>query len=1082
MNRLLHSFKCGARRIAGAFLGLTFGLALVLTFMTSMASMVFMAQPAQAYNHPEREWHVIDTPHFQLYYYAAVSETAAHIAYLAEKIYPQLRERYGRDLPLPVRIVFDDSFDPLNGAAYHDFNMITLEGITSTSDFRGVHNWQVDVLTHELAHLFSLRTSRVLGGLIPGLVVSALDAPSSRPFQIAATLFLPSELSPRWFAEGIAQLDSTHLGFDRWDSHREMLLRASFLEHGIYDLAAMGSLTDKNYLGSEKVYNQGFDFLRYLSTRFGEDTASRIAREAGTGMHWSFKTPLSKALGVDADVLFADWRADRQATYSAWLQTWGAQLYEGSPFLQEGFLTQNASISPDGRWLTFTGNEGADFPTGELFLLDLQTGEQKTLFRDVGSPAAWLPDGSAIIVSADGELTWNGYSWNDLYRISIPDGKTTRLTRMARAEAPHVSPDGQWLTASVGRDGRRDIAIWRMPLSMTPSSKTEPQLGEPRTLTRFVPGVEAARPRFSPDGEQIVFQVNVAQSSDIWMLRVTDATLTPLIDGPAEDISPVFLNAHTLAYISDARGAFDLYTLDLTDRTRRRWTTSLNGVFDPAFSAPASMTTPTESPLVKAPATKVELGNSLMTGGAVATFATSTGVTDVTTSPADLLTVAPSPTSFGEAFFSVYHDGGFVISQMTLDAVDAVELPALPPPDMSAFENARQEMTTPRTLTYPTRRYYFDALPLKLYPEFLLDNGSVRAGATLALSDVLGKHQIELEVLIGQNQDYHLSYTNRQWHPDIIMDLSRYVRRNQIISGLDATKLDFTFDAAMVATVFPFKRSQAVLLSATGKRIDFGYPVDRTLQRGFDYAAQWTFGILAPSRDNDINPTGGRIINLRGAHSHMRRFEIPLFGSTLDGYEVKDIFWTWTGEWTEYISIPGGGTIEAGVRGGYISHPVSLFDQFYLGGRLFFLRQGEFQSEKSFPGYEEFAIAGEKLALTSLAYRHPLWRGNVAMGPLKLASVFGQVFGNAGNALPHERPWSDFLALGDVTCPPSLPKCRLEQARRTGLLMDVGTELRLKSILFDAYAWNSFARVAYGIHEPDPGRRTRFYVGLGIGY
>ncbi len=968
--------------------------------------------PASAFNHPERSWRVLDTTHVSVYYYDGVTETAALIAEAVEDVYPRLAQRYGRELPTRVRIVFDDSFDPLNGAAYHDFGLVQLEGISSFSEFRGAHDWVRDVLTHELAHLFSLRQTRMLGGLVPGMVVSALDGPAERPFQIATTFFLPSELSPRWFAEGIAQIDSVALGFDRWDGYRDMLLRTAHLEGGLFTFAAMSSLSDKNYLGAEKVYNQGFDLLRYVTEAYGPDAAARVATAAGTRITWNFEAAIESALGVTAETVVAAWKADRSARYTAWLEQWAEQLYEGEPFAQAGFLTRNVSVSPDGRRVAYTGNEGADFPTGDLYVREVTGGEPRVIFGDVGAPAAWVPDGSAVVVSADRELTWDGYAVRDLYRISIPGGQVTRLTHRARADDPAISADGRWLAAAAGRDGRMDLHLWPLQADGT--------LGAPRALTRFAPGIEVRRPRFSPDGSRIVFGLNVGQSSDLWTVEVTTGTLTPITQGPADDVQPVFLDERRIAYVSDERGAFDLYVLDLADRSRRRLTTTVGGVFDPA----------------------------------------------------------PAP---GGWYYAVYHDGGFAVHRDARPVTLATEVGPLAPPDAAAFAQAVSTASRRYAFAQTGRRYVFDPLPVKAYPEFLLDDRSVRVGATVALSDVLSKHEFEVEALFGRDQDYHLGYVNRQWYPDFQIDVSRYVRRSEYVTGFGAGKMDFTFDVAMLAAVMPLGRTQAVMLAEVAKQIDFGYPVDRMLERGFEHMAQWMYYDLAPNADGDINPTGGRSIVLRGSNSWMRVFEIPPFGSVLDGREVRQRFWSGSLDYTEYLSLPADHTLELGLRLGAISQPVSLFDQMYLGGRIFFLRQGEFQTEKSFPGYEGFAIAGEKLGLLSAAWRFPLWQGQQPVGPLKLDSLFGQFFADAGNVLAHGQSWRDFLGASTLACPTARP-CLLGEGVRTGLLADAGAELRLKTLLFEAFPWNSFARVAYGFHEPDPGRRWRAYVGLGIGY
>ncbi len=968
--------------------------------------------PATAFNHPELDWRVYETEHFRIYHHDAVTESAARVAEIAEEVYSRLKEAYGRDLPLPVRIVFDDTFDPRNGAAYTAYRVVSIEGLSSSTEFRGTHDWLRDVTTHELAHLFSLGQSTMLGDLVPGLVVSGLDAPYGRDSQVAATLFLPAELTPRWFAEGIAQADSAALAFDRWDSHRDMLLRASVLEDGVFPFAEMAALSNKNYLEAEKVYNQGFGFLLYLNERFGPDTGARIAREAGRTFTTDFRKPMATVLGVDPEVVFAEYIDERRAVYRNWHDAWKPLLFDGEPVTDAGFLTGNVAVSPDGKYLAFTGNGTAEFSAGDLYLYEVETGKRRIVFSGVGSRPAWLPDSSAMIVSSDAEVTLDGYSYHDLFLLTV-DGKTTRLTRLARAEDPAVSADGKWVAASVGRDGRRNLTVW--PL-------VDGELGDPRTLTDFSPGVEAAAPAFSPDGARLVFTVNVDQSSDIWALALTDATVTPVTQGPAEDLTPLFLDDETLVYVSDGRKAFDVYTLHLPTRKTTRYTTTVGGAFSPS-------------------------------------------------------------TDGRRLYYTVYRDGGFGIYRSELDAETKPEDEPLPLPLEEVFARDHAVMTRRFAIEGTTRPYVFDPLPLKFYPEFLVSDGGARAGGTLAFGDVLGKHELELEVLFGQNQDYHLTYQNHQWYPDFIFDVSRYVRRDQLLRGIDeTTKLDFTFDAGMVGVWLPLGRSHGLFLSETAKRIDFGYPVDRTMQFAFEHAAEYNHYNLTPNASADINPTGGRTARLRAGYHVVRNFDVPFFGSILDGAWQRERYWSVEGEYTEFVSLPGDTTWEFGVRGGWLSDAVSSFDQLYLGGRIFFLRQGEFQSETGFPGYDDYAVAGEKLLLFHTAYRFPLWQGHAKAGALTADSVYLNLFSHAGNVLPNSASWADFFQRGKVTCPGSRDDCTLSVSETSGLLTDFGAELRMKTLFFDIYPWNSFVRAAYGFHEPRVERRLRLYVGLGIGY
>jgi len=144
------------------------------------------------------------------------------------------------------------------------------------------------------------------------------------------------------------------------------------------------------------------------------------------------------------------------------------------------------SFSPDGRWLAFTMFEPASVepmvkppkaPEGakwappfkvyddQVYRVDGQ-GYLKPGFTHVyvvpaegGTPRrvtsgdfnhgaySWIPDGSALIVSANRRPDWQREPQDtDLYRVSLADGVYTRLTeRYGPDDEPAVSPDGRYL-------------------------------------------------------------------------------------------------------------------------------------------------------------------------------------------------------------------------------------------------------------------------------------------------------------------------------------------------------------------------------------------------------------------------------------------------------------------------------------------------------------------------------------------------------------------------------------------------------------------------------------------------------------
>jgi dipeptidyl aminopeptidase/acylaminoacyl peptidase len=93
-----------------------------------------------------------------------------------------------------------------------------------------------------------------------------------------------------------------------------------------------------------------------------------------------------------------------------------------------------------------------------LFVLPADGGTPRQLTAgefDHGGDYAWLPDGSAIIVTANRDEDWEYQQRRDnLWRVSVEDGAMTRLsTRKGQESAPRPSPDGRRI-AYLGFDDR----------------------------------------------------------------------------------------------------------------------------------------------------------------------------------------------------------------------------------------------------------------------------------------------------------------------------------------------------------------------------------------------------------------------------------------------------------------------------------------------------------------------------------------------------------------------------------------------------------------------------------------------------
>ncbi|MFL3027604.1 MAG: hypothetical protein ACJZ1O_04875 [Candidatus Neomarinimicrobiota bacterium] len=137
----------------------------------SLISIVF----AQGYyNHSEIKWRTFETKNFQIHFYESTEGTAREGAFVAEKIYPFITDLYDFKPKEKTDIIFIDTDDISNGAAYYYDNKIMIWASPMDFELRGSHRWLQNVITHEFAHIVSLQKSMKAGLRFPGAYVQWL--------------------------------------------------------------------------------------------------------------------------------------------------------------------------------------------------------------------------------------------------------------------------------------------------------------------------------------------------------------------------------------------------------------------------------------------------------------------------------------------------------------------------------------------------------------------------------------------------------------------------------------------------------------------------------------------------------------------------------------------------------------------------------------------------------------------------------------------------------------------------------------------------------------------------------------------
>ncbi|MBN1464269.1 biopolymer transporter Tol, partial [candidate division KSB1 bacterium] len=204
-------------------------------FFVPLISFFLLLPTAHAqleYSHPELEWFSIKTEHFEVHYHEGAERTARVVAKVAEDIYKPVTDFYDWRPDGAIHFIIKDHDDNSNGAAYYYDNKVEIWAPQMTFILRGTHSWLRNVVTHEFSHMISLGTSRKVTRKVPALYVQWMQYEPERrtdvlygyPNQLASYA-VPMTVTPMWLAEGMAQFQAPDLDYDRWDTHRDMLIR-----------------------------------------------------------------------------------------------------------------------------------------------------------------------------------------------------------------------------------------------------------------------------------------------------------------------------------------------------------------------------------------------------------------------------------------------------------------------------------------------------------------------------------------------------------------------------------------------------------------------------------------------------------------------------------------------------------------------------------------------------------------------------------------------------------------------------------------------------------------------------------------
>ncbi len=443
----------------------------------------------------------ISTEHFRIHFMPGSENTARRVAETAEEVFPTLAAAYNYydDFQMINVLVFDTSDQLGNGWADYYANTMAIWATNLDMELRGSHDWIKNVVTHELNHIITLNMARKKWPFQYALFsVARFDSNPDISFQFP----LYHMNAPRGWSEGIAQYGAYKFGYDRWDSHRDMLLRMAVLEDDLLSWTEMGSVLDRTgkYYG-EMVYNQGYAMTLYIQDQYGAEKVDALTHNIGV---MSFDPAIERVLGVTADQFYEDWEMYLRERYRR-LQNeiYEATYVEGEMLseLNKGVIEYHPNYSPDGTKLAYLSSDDLDYAISFLKIYDFSTGKIFKSEDYIDSRISWSPDSKEVVYSRAKE------GFNDLYILDVASNEERRISARLRAKDPSFSPDGERIVYVHNEDGTNNIAIINRDGT------------DRKYLTNNNDGTQYYGPHFSPDGKWIIFSIFRGEDRDIAIMR-----------------------------------------------------------------------------------------------------------------------------------------------------------------------------------------------------------------------------------------------------------------------------------------------------------------------------------------------------------------------------------------------------------------------------------------------------------------------------------------------------------------------------------------------------------------------------------
>ena len=519
------------------------------------------------------EWFLLESRHFDVYFYAGAEDLAEFAAIESERALTQIARDFRYEISGRIPLIIYKS--------HNDFQTTNVtpgllpEGVGGFTEFlkhRVVVPYEGDygqfrhVLHHELIHavMFDMLYGRSLANLIGG----------------RGSLRLPL-----WFSEGLAEFASVG-----WDTKADMFIR---------DAVLSGTLPPVGYLGGYFAYKGGQSLFRFLGDRYGREKVGELLGNVRSIRQ--LDSALQSACGMTLEELDNEWRKSVRKEYWPEIssreepQEFARRLTDHRAL--ENYYNTSPAISPDGSRVAFLSDRNVYADVYLLSTIDgevirrLVKGQRSGKFEELHwlrPGIAWSPSSDRIALAAKaGERV-------HLFVIRASDGEVEQELDfdLDGLFSPAWSPLGNRLAFVGLKDGASDI--YRVDLGD----------GTLHTVTSDV--YSDTDPSWSPDGERLVFISDRGadtvdddaarpmwqhdyRHTDVYMVDAGGGRISRITHDPFVEVTPLIApDGRHVLYTADPNGCFNVFAQNIDSGERWPLTNVLTGAFDITLSRDGS--------------------------------------------------------------------------------------------------------------------------------------------------------------------------------------------------------------------------------------------------------------------------------------------------------------------------------------------------------------------------------------------------------------------------------------------------------------------------------------------------------------